>query len=198
MFGANPRKHDHVTTPTLNMPHTFRLLCLFIRQSFSDFTFSTVSLRFNMLAKPHRDTRNAPGLSFIQSIIPTQGGDLWVANPDGTHVMVCNDVPVYGTVLDIQNQAQLFDARTKLHATVKWQGHSRLILVAFTTLHAANSPYVVSQLAELDVFLKPGGTYQPTIAEAFTKQQMPPTVTLPQTDEESSETEVAAEAEADE
>ena len=60
VFGANPRKHDCVTSPTLNLPHSFRMLCTFIRQSHPDFSFSTVSLRFNMFTKPHRDTRNAP------------------------------------------------------------------------------------------------------------------------------------------
>ena len=122
VFGANPSKHDCVTSPTLNLPHSFRMLCTFIRQSHPAFTFSTVSLRFNMFSKPHRDTRNAPNPSYIHSIIPTAGGNLWVADADGAQVMVCNEVPVYGRILDIQTEPQLFDARTTLHGTLKWEG----------------------------------------------------------------------------
>ena len=173
VFGANPRKHDCVTSPTLNLPHSFRMLCTFIRQSHPSFTFSTVSLRFNMFSKPHRDTRNAPNPSYIHSIIPTSGGNLWVADADGAQVMVCDDVPVYGRILDIQTQPQLFDARTTLHGTLKWEGDSRLVLVAFTTLNAASSPFVVAQLAEFDVFLKQATTLQPTIQEAFNRRHTP-------------------------
>ena len=189
VFGANPRKHDHVTAPTLNLPHSFRLLCSSIRQTHPSYSFSTVSLRFNMFSRPHRDTRNAPGLSYIHSIIPTSGGDLWIADPDGTRVMVCNDVPVYGRVLDIQTQPQLFNARNTLHATVQWDGPARLVLVAFNTLHAASSPVVISQLAELEVFVKPSGAIanQPTIAQAFRRQHLPPTVLLANSDEESND-----------
>ena len=191
VFGANPRKHDHVTAPTLNLPHSFRLLCSFVRQSHPSFSFSTLSLRYNMFTKPHRDTRNAPGLSYVHSIIPTQGGDLWLADPDGAHVMVCGDVPVYGRVLDIQTQPQLFDARSRLHATVKWEGPARLILVAFTTLHAASSPEVLSQLAEFEVFVKSTATtpHQPTITEAFSRQHLTTTIHLATSDDDGTDPE---------
>ena len=188
VFGANPRKHDCVTSPTLNLPHSFRMLCTFIRQSHPDFPFSTVSLRFNMFSKPHRDTRNAPNPSYIHSIIPTAGGNLWVADPDGADVMICNEVPVYGRVLDIQAQPQLFDARTTLHGTLKWEGDSRLVLVAFTTLNAVSSPFVLAQLAEFEVFLKQVAQHQPTIQEAFNRRQAP-TVQLHHTDDELSDEE---------
>ena len=124
-----------------------------------------------------------PSPSYIHSIIPTTGGDLWVADADGAQVMVCDEVPVYGRILDIQTQAQLFDTRTTLHGTLKWEGESRLVLVAFTTLNAASSPFVVSQLAEFGVFLKQAPTLQPTIQEAFSRQHTP-IVQIAHTDDE--------------
>ena len=142
-----------------------------------------------MFSKPHRDTRNAPSPSYIHSIIPTIGGDLWVADPEGAQVMVCDDVPVYGRILDIQTRPQLFDARTTLHGTLRWEGDSRLVLVAFTTLNAASSPFVVSQLAEFDVFLKQATNVQPTIQEAFNKRRTP-MVQIPHTDDEQSDGDV--------
>ena len=62
------------------------------------------------------------------------------------------------------------------------------MLVAFTTLNAASSPFVLAQLAEFEVFLKQVAQHQPTIQEAFNRRQAP-TVQLHHTDDELSDEE---------
>ena len=85
-----------------------------------------------------------------------------------------------------KTQPQLFDARSTLHGTIKWEGDSRLVLVAFTTLTQPARRFVVAQLAEFDVFLKPVATLQPTIQEAFNRRHTP-TVQIAHTDDEHSD-----------
>ena len=49
--------------------------------------------------------------------------------------MVCNDVPVFGKILDMQTQPQVFEARTTLHSTVTWEGDSSITNISFLDLH---------------------------------------------------------------
>lgn len=48
VFGANPRKHDHVTTATYQVPHIAQVLATFVKQTHPSFEFSTFSIRANM------------------------------------------------------------------------------------------------------------------------------------------------------
>ena len=166
VLGANPRKHDAVTSPTDALPHTVRLVALYVRQTHPHFEFSTLSLRLNMTTPPHRDTRNGTSLSYIHSLEPTQGGELWLAHPQGTVPMKHLDTTVYGKVVDVHRQAYTFDARGTLHATMPWRGPRRLVLVAFTTLHSKCPSPLTTKLLSLGISapLNQAATKQTTLA----------------------------------
>ena len=156
VLGANPRKHDAVTGPTDALPHSVRLCAAYVRQTHPHFEFSTLSFRLNMQTKPHRDTRNGTNFSYIHSLEPTQGGELWLAHPQGSIPLQHNEATVLGKVVDVHTNPHVFDARGTLHATMPWQGKRRLVLVAFTTLHSRCPSPLSSKLLDLGIYLTLG------------------------------------------
>ena len=99
-----------------------------------------------MTTPPHRDVRNGPGNSYIFSLLPTNGGHLWLSDPAGTEKIQHEGQTLVGRTVDIQQSPQLFNARATLHATTPWEGDNRLVLVAFTTSHAPYSSALVASL----------------------------------------------------
>ena len=138
LFGAHPRKHDQITNPSQLLPHCTELCVRYIQQTHPAFEFSTFALRLNMRTPPHRDMRNGSDASYIQCLSKVEGGGLWVFDPAGQVEIQHLDQTLKGTVYDIHEQPVIFEARSKLHATMPWVGESRLVLVAFATLHAMN------------------------------------------------------------
>ena len=177
VFGANPRKHDQVTNPTSQLPHTAELCIRFIQQTHPMLEFSTFALRMNMQTTPHRDTRNGSDESYIQCLTSVTGGGLWIADPAGSTEVQHLGQDLKGTVYDVQEHPLVFPARSKLHATMPWNGAERLVLVAFTTLNSLSSAPIRDWLHKLGVPVpqRTASLLQPTLQQAFAKTADPTT-----------------------
>ena len=176
VFGAHPRKHDQITNPSLLLPHCTELCVRYIQQTHPDFEFSTFALRLNMRTPPHRDMRNGSDASYIHCLTQVEGGELWVFDPAGDVELQHLNQTLPGKVHDVHAQPVIFEARSKLHATMPWKGESRLVLVAFTTLHALASAPVKLWLEGLSIPMqtKPASLKQPTLQQTFDRLRPAP------------------------
>ena len=133
VFGANPRQTGKFTCASRNLPHVFELLQQFMTQTAPDFKWSTLCIRQNCIRGPHRDTRNIGASLVLALTTHSQGGGLWVFDPEGRHQQVHNGQVLAGRIRLLDQPFQ-FAARTTLHATQPWTESRRVILVAFTPI----------------------------------------------------------------
>ena len=148
VLGVNPRFPKHVTIATNHLAQVTRALCTFVKQQQPSFSFTTLSLRLNCDKPPHRDIRNGPGLSFIQSLEPVEGGGIWIADSAGTVEREVHGQVVKGTNVECFRAPLLLDARRRLHATEPWVGARRLLLTAWSVLNVPRNRDLVTQLTE--------------------------------------------------
>ena len=114
-----------------DFPMTTRCLARFVKNSWPQHTFSTLSVYDNVCTALHRDSRNA---SFDNLIIPLTefgGGQLWLEDDSGTVPQTRGESEIWGTPIPIPRKGLRFNAREAFHCTMPWTGR-RLILVAFT------------------------------------------------------------------
>ena len=139
--GSSPRSRYDVVAHSRNLPFFNLLVTRYIRSIAPKHTFTSYILRIGAIDKPHRDVRNAPIPSLIIALStpdPDKDG-LWIQDIHGPVAKQHLGASIRGTVLPL-NQPLLFQPRSFLHA-----GHvhdmarvrERVILVAFSTLHAS-------------------------------------------------------------
>ena len=140
--GCNPRSRYEKVTHSRTLPFFNMLVCRYLRHLAPQHRFTTYVVRFGAIERPHRDVRNAPLPTLLVALKtpePNKDG-LWVQ--DVLHGCVIKDhhgSALKGTVLSIEDPL-LFQPRSFLHA-----GHvhdltkknERVVLVAFSTLHAS-------------------------------------------------------------
>ena len=139
--GSSPRSRYDIVAHSRNLPFFNLLVTRFIRSIAPQHAFTTYVLRTGAIDKPHRDVRNAPLPTLIVALStpnPEEDG-LWIQDIHGLVTKQHLGASIRGSVLSLQ-QPLLFQPRSFLHA-----GHvhdttrvgERVILVAFSTLHAS-------------------------------------------------------------
>ena len=99
--------------------------------------YSTIAIIANGNKGPHRDLNNAEGLSFLTCLTTQEGGDLWIHNDKGGDSAVQHhDKTLWGNIVQIQHQPILFPSRALIHSCTPWKGSTRVVLIAFNSLHA--------------------------------------------------------------
>ena len=139
--GASPRSRHTLLTHSTLLPIFNNMVTRYIRSVCPQHKFTTYVLRTGVLDKPHRDTKNAPLPSFIQALrtpAPDLDG-LWIHDPVGTTLKVHEGNLLRGSVVSL-NEPFIFQPRSVLHAgfvAKSSESLGRLVLVAFTTIHAS-------------------------------------------------------------
>ena len=163
--GASPRSRRTLLTHSTLLPIFNTMVTKYIRSVCPQHKFTTYVLRTGVLDKPHRDTKNAPLPSFIQALrTPNPDLDgLWVQDPMGTTFKVHEGSMLRGTVIPL-NEPFIFQPRSVLHAGFVGQSSEslgRLILVAFSTIHASVlSESTQSELKDLGFHIPSAGDFQ--------------------------------------
>ena len=101
-----------------DFPTTTRCLAQFVRNSWPQHTFSTLSIYDNVCTALHRDSRNA---SFDNLIIPLTefgGGQLWLEDDGGTAPQTRGESEIWGTPIPIPRKGLRFNAREAFHCTM--------------------------------------------------------------------------------
>ena len=134
---------------TMNHPQLTRTITAYITHMKPEVRFTTFAIREDLPRGPHRDVRNGPCGTF-QNINKVPGGGLWIAHKEGSVVREHCGKSVKGIYLEADTTPIIFDARRFLHASGHWsEGHSRIVLIAWSVIHARTlSPEIVSQLQD--------------------------------------------------
>ena len=81
MYGYGP--HTGVTRWTREHAGLTQLLCSWIRQHDNSFVFTSIQINWNYSAQAHVDANNV-GPSHLIALGSFEGGELWIAHPDGS------------------------------------------------------------------------------------------------------------------
>ena len=94
-------------------------------------TFTSVALFRDLKALPRADVFNEKGsVNLISPLSVFSGGDLWVADPQGSQVLSVKGKEVTGSILMVSKGTQKFVPQN-LHAAMPWSGQ-RDVIVGFT------------------------------------------------------------------
>ena len=146
LSGASPRSSTCLLHGTSTHPHLTRLVTTFIRQQRPCFKFTTFAVREDLSRPPHRDVRKGPCGTFFQVLSSGSGGGLWISGKGGPDVKEHNGNRIQGFNLAAQDEPVIFDARRLLHASQDWpEGTNRVVLIAWTVIHARSLPLSVAQ-----------------------------------------------------
>ena len=149
----NPRSSSALLNLCNSSPHFVRIVTKFIHQIAPNHKFSTFVLRQGCFGKVHRDMKNGTCPSLVVNLFKGSEGDgLWIHDIMGSHYKQHFTKHLPGTVVPLE-EPFIFDARKVLHAghvASRETAPSRVILVAFTTLHACRvEPRVTRVLQDL-------------------------------------------------
>ena len=137
ILGQSPRIPDHLTNLSFALKSTIEVINRFIQSWAPGFKYSTIAVIANGNKGPHRDLNNAEGLSFLTCLTTQEGGDLWIQNDKGGDSAVQHhDKTLWGNIVQIKHQPILFPSRALIHSCTPWKGSTRVVLIAFNSLHA--------------------------------------------------------------
>ena len=127
-----------VTNITRQRPFLCKLLVRFLKQELPSLSFTTMALAIDATLKPHRDLANAKhSQAGIIGLSEFEGGKLWVEDADGKiKRRVTQEQIKTGVLLDISQQAKIFDSR-KWHGADKHRG-TRATLTGYTARQLYN------------------------------------------------------------
>ena len=136
ILGLSPRTPNHLTNLSFALKSTIGVINRFIHSWAPGFKYSTIAIIANGNKGPHRDL-NAEGLSFLTCLTTQDGGDLWIHNDKaGDSAVQHHGKTLWGDVVQIKQQPILFPSRALIHACTPWKGTTRVVLIAFNSLHA--------------------------------------------------------------
>ena len=134
-FSTGAFVHAHVPGIRHNtriFPNFTKLLCRYVKQACSAFSFTALVILHNLLSDFHRDLNNLPGsLNCVLPLSDFSGGQLWIQAEGGPIQQQVNGRSVSGSLHEVHASPVLFDARSAWHKTLPWEG-DRTVLVAFT------------------------------------------------------------------
>ena len=99
-----------------------------------------------------------------------EGGEVWIADACGDVYRDVHGQRIPGVNVDCYHQPLLLDARKKLHATAPWKGKRRLLLTAWTVLHAPHNLELAEELSRDYGFRIPAVPVPPSPATQLTLQ----------------------------
>ena len=119
-------------------PFLCKLLVRFLKQELPALSFTTIALAIDATLKPHRDLANAKySQAGILGLSEFEGGNLWIEDAEGKiKRRVTQDQVKTGVLLDISQQAQIFDSR-RWHGADKHRG-TRATLTGYTARQLYN------------------------------------------------------------
>ena len=143
LAGASPRSRNILVTHTSKFPMFVMVVNKFLASVCPQHVFTSYVIRQGCFSKVHRDLQNGPtGAAVVALSHEARGEGLWIQDKVGNVPKEHAGGIVMGTVHSLRDPV-LFDSRRLLHA-----GHitscipeNRLILVAFSTLHASTMPW---------------------------------------------------------
>ena len=141
--GASPRSRTTCVTHTLKFPLFTRVVTKFLGSVCPQHVYTSFVIRRGCFHKVHRDIQNGPTGAAVVALSNTLPGEgLWVQDKLGNVLKEHNGEQVAGTVRSL-HEPVIFDSRKLLHAGHMLQGSTtqRVILVAFSTLHASTMPW---------------------------------------------------------
>ena len=137
---------------TLKFPLFTMVVTRFLVAACPQHVFTSFVIRRGCYSKVHRDIQNGPtGAAVIALSEVHEHEGLWIQDRTGTTFKEHNGVLIAGTVLPLSTPV-VFDSRKLLHAghTTVAAARTRVIVVAFSTLHASTMPWWVrDQLLDL-------------------------------------------------
>ncbi|CAE7399595.1 unnamed protein product [Symbiodinium pilosum] len=145
-----------VTNITRQRPFLCKLLVRFLKQELPTLSFTTIALAIDATLKPHRDLANAKySLAGILGLSEFEGGKLWIEDAEGKiKRRVTQDQIKTGVLLDISQQAKIFDSR-RWHGADKHRG-TRATLTGYTARQLYNLDHdLVETLRNLGFQLPP-------------------------------------------
>ena len=127
-----------ITTITRQRPFLRKLLVRFLKQELPALSFTTIALAIDATLKPHRDLANAKySQAGILGLSELKSWKLWIEDAEGKiKQRVTQDQVKTGALLDISQQAQIFDSR-RWHGADKHRG-TRATLTGYTARQLYN------------------------------------------------------------
>ena len=145
-----------ITNITRQRPFLCKLLVRFLKQELPTLTFTTIALAIDATLKPRRDLANAKySQAGILGLSEFEGGKLWIEDAEGKiKRRVTQDQIKTGVLLDISQQAKIFDSR-RWHGADKRRG-TRATLTGYTARQLYNLDHdLVETLRNLGFQLPP-------------------------------------------
>ena len=132
-LGAYVRAVPGLFQNTILYPNTSSLFNAMIASCDPTFTWTSLSVQYNLCSPPHRDLSNS-GDSMILQLTYNEGGAVWIEQEGGSDYQEVQGraALVSGTSHSLQGRAILFPARDLLHTTMPWSVFDRVVLAAYT------------------------------------------------------------------
>ncbi|CAE7783644.1 RE1 [Symbiodinium sp. CCMP2592] len=112
-------------------PLAIKCLTRLLRRAFPHMCFSSAAVLEEVMAPPHRDSRNEATPNLILPLTRFEGGAVWEENEFGNVLRDVKGKPTAGRLLDVATGPQTLQAHSKFHLTEPWAGR-RVILVGYT------------------------------------------------------------------
>ncbi|CAE7509890.1 RE1 [Symbiodinium sp. CCMP2592] len=106
-------------------------MCRGFSGAFPHMCFSSAAVLEEVMAPPHRDSRNEATPNLILPLTRFEGGAVWEENEFGNVLRDVKGKPTAGRLLDVATGPQTLQAQSKFHLTEPWAGR-RVILVGYT------------------------------------------------------------------
>ena len=143
--GASPRHRMQCASSTQELPLFTLTVTRYLAQQHVSHVYTTFVIRAGCHHEVHRDVRNGPTKALIQQLTPaTVGEGLWLQDVAGDVIKQFKGMDIRGTVVSLENPF-VFDSRHLLHAGHSSQTHGRVIILAFSTIHASTLPWWVKE-----------------------------------------------------
>ena len=143
--GASPRHCMQCACSTQELPVFTQVVNSFLASQHPSHVSTTFVIRTGCQSAVHRDVRNGPTKALAQQLTPTEPGEgLWIQDVTGDVVKQFKGVAIRGTVVSLQDPF-IFDSRRLLHAGHSSHAHTRIIIVAFATIHASTLPWWIKE-----------------------------------------------------
>ena len=148
--GASPRHRMQCTSSTQELPFFTRAVTRYLAHQHVSHVYTTFVIRAGCHHEVHRGARNGPTKALIQQLTPSAVGEgLWIQDVAGEVTKQFKGNDIRGTVVSLESPF-VFDSRRLLHAGHSSQAHGRVIILAFSTIHASTLPWWVKEyLTEL-------------------------------------------------
>ena len=117
-------------------------------------SWTSLAINVDNLTAPHVDRHNGTTSSFLLGLSHHVGGELWIADPQGTDFQEMENVFQAGRRHHVSATGVFFDGRQVPHATCPWTEGNRVVLVAYT-IRSADRLLPTAQFLEEIGFMLP-------------------------------------------